>query len=855
MNMFWQHLAKWGEKAALNNGNEIITFAQLDRFCDQFASRLPTTKALILIESDNSIDCIIALYGSLKKGHAVLLCELGNTLLKNTLCDRYSPELVYAKTSAGWDLIENQHHAPYPLHQDLALLLNTSGSTGEPKCARIAQQSLEANTNSISTYLNISASDRSLLLLPIFYCYGLSILNTHLSRGACTHIQGPSVESCNFITYLKEQKITSFSGVPYTYELLERTGFRQQALPDMQYLAQAGGKLRRELVVLYDQWARGNGGHFYVMYGQAEAASRIAYMPPELLAENPDCIGNAIPGGELLIIDGNDRTITESGIEGELAYQGPNVMMGYADSREDLGKAREITLLKTGDLALRTENNLFKITGRMKRICKIYGKRYNLDALEQALQEIDSATVCVSNDEVLFIGTKSRQPALLIAQIVNRFGIAAANIVTRHYAEIPVLNSGKRDYLTIAADFTTTLAETKVPDKKPLKKQLIKIFQQVFPELTVNEEESFATLGGDSLSYVEISINIERALGNLPEHWESMTIGQLSKLATTRPKSSIQTIETGIALRAISISAIVLQHNDLSLGGGGVLLMLIAGRNFARFHLDNFIAGHMRPTFLSILKNILLPYWLILIYFNLQYDPESIAPAVGMSKFLLIGNYYYQQDWLPFPTWFIQVLTQVLVCIAVPLSVPPFRKWAGNNIRLYLFALFLAAILYRLVDGLFLIEMYPNRFADQRTAWEVWVFVMGMIVYHLHSAKEKTLASLALVVLTLFFWTDFWSRMIGLSLGGLLLIWKSHITVPLTIVPAVKVIGSASLFIYMAHLIGVVDYLEPFGPVVKTVAGMLQGILLWFIFKQGERSMPIFLAGLKSISVRLLKSR
>ena len=845
--MFWDQLGTWGGNIALYSDGTIVTYEQLERFCDKFSERLPEKKTLVLIETDNSLECIIALYGSLRKGHTVLLCERGNTLLKQNLCDRYNPELLYEQNGSTWTLVNSQLGDRPALHNDLALLITTSGSTGQPKCVRISRESIQANTHAISSYLQLTDSERGLLLLPIFYCYGLSVLNTHLSRGASIHLKGPSVEHYNFVQYLKEHAVTSFSGVPYTYELLERTGFRQERLPDLRYMAQAGGKLRQALVEKFELWARGNGSKMYVMYGQAEAASRIAYMPPELLADNPDCIGHAIPGGQLSLLDADDHRIEESGVEGELVYTGPNVMMGYATTKDDLGKGRVVTELRTGDLGMRNEKDLYKITGRIKRICKIYGKRYNLDDIEQALRAFDCSAVCTSNDEVLFIGSEREQTAAHVAEVKTRFGISTAHIITHSYDRIPLLTSGKVDYQTITQDCTNRLSPQTTQDALPVQERLLLVFSRAFPDQPITERESFFALNGDSLSYVAISIDIEQVLGVLPDKWEKMTIRELSEHATKKQATSSQTLETGVALHALSILAIVLQHYDLSLGGGGVLLMLIAGRNFCRFHLNNFLAGSMQPAFLSITRNILLPYWAILIYYNITYDPQSVEPAIGLSKFLLIGNYYFQQDWLPFPTWFIEVLIQSLLFIALPLSIPTVRNWAAQHVRQYLLILCAAAIFYRIIDGVYLMELYPIKFADKRTAWELWVFVMGMVLYTLHTPREKTLATIALMVLTVFFWTDFWSRIIGLGVGGTLIIWKRHITVHRAIVPAIKILGSASLFIYMVHLIGMANYLKPYGHLVQAVAGVLQGILVWFLYKHSHRYIGVVTRGIRSM--------
>lgn len=831
---FWERFDQWGDRPAISFEDDVVSYRQLEWDCAQFASQLPEAKSLVLIDGDNSIRSIVALYASLRRGHAVILCDPGNSTLKANLKARYTPDLRYEKGGGGWQLSRHRRNDLATIHEELALLITTSGSTGEPKCARISRDNLQANTDAIASYLPIGESERALLLLPLFYCYGLSILNTHLARGACVHIGGPGADDRLFPEYLREKRITSFSGVPYSYELLERNDFCKEKLPDIRYIAQAGGRLRPELVVKFDEWARRNGATMFVMYGQAEATARIAYLEPAMIAAHPDCIGRAIPGGRLTLVDGDGQILSGSGVEGELVYTGPNVMLGYAEQRADLSRGREIFELRTGDLAMRTDDDLFLITGRKRRFCKIYGRRFNLDDIEQALRSVEPAVACVSNDDMLLIGSEGTSDTGMVEIVRRRFGIAAANTIVRRYSSLPLLASGKIDYHTLRADLEAEMARrAAAEDDRPVRERLLQVFSQVFPDQSITEKDSFSSLGGDSLNYVAISIDLERILKRLPERWEHMTLHELALTAAGQRPAPSPAIETGIALRAVAILAIVMQHNDLSLGGGGVLLMLVAGRNFARFHLQNFLAGSMRPALASMVRNILLPYWAVLVYFNLIYDPVLVEPPAGMSKFLLVGNYFYQQDWLPFPTWFIQTLFQLIVFLAVTLSVPPVRKWAGRHTRGFLFALFGMAVLYRIIDGAWLIELYPTRFADQRTAWEAWVFVLGMICCTLETRREKQFAGIVLMVLTLLFWTDFWSRIIGLAAGGLMLIWKNQVTVPVRMVPAVQVLASASLFIYMTHLTGIVQFLEPLGPVVTTLAGLLQGVLVWHLFTRG----------------------
>lgn len=833
--MFWETFRKWGSRRALQCGATSITYEHLDQLCDQFSDRLPEEKGLVLIEMTNSVECITAMYGSLRKGHGVLLCEKQNIALKEKLCKSFRPKVIFDKNSSGWSLHETIYKQGHPLHDDLALLLTTSGSTGEHKCVRLAKSNIHTNTESISSYLSITESDRCLLLLPICFSFGLSVLNTHLSKGASVFLQGPAVETPQFSQYLTKRKITCFSGVPHTFELLERTEFRDNSIPSLRYIAQAGGRMRKGLILDFNRWARSNGSRLFVMYGQTEASPRISYMPPDLLDNNPDCIGIPIPGGKLSIADTYGHPIEEIGREGELIYRGPNVMMGYAKNADDLSLGWKTESLSTGDLGMLTESNLYKITGRKKRICKIYGKRFNLDSIESILQQLDPTAVCCSDDESLLIASENIDMVLLSASVSKQFGIPQSNIISQHYIKIPLLASGKTDYAKIIKKSEEKPTNKKKTAHSSVKNELLNIYKNCFPDEPISpSNDSFISLGGDSLNYVALSVDLEKTLGQLPKKWEKMTLEELRKCHIKKKQYSLQTVETGILLRAIAIIAVVLQHYDLFVCGGAVVLLLVSGSNFSRFHLDSFLNGEIKPFSINFTKNILLPYWGVLFFYNLiSFQRTEISPVIP-EKFFLIGNYYYQVDWDPFPTWFIQVLFQTLVFVAVPLCIPAIRNIAKQNINRYLILLLISGVTYRILDSLYFMEMFPTRVADQRTAWEAWIFLFGMLIYRLKPGKEKRIAFIVLFFLSMIFWYTSWTRIVALVGFGLLLISKDQLYIPKTIVLPVKTLASASLYIYMAHLTGLTGYLKPYGPFIQGVAGIIQGILFWYLYSRGK---------------------
>ncbi|UUL76722.1 AMP-binding protein [Pseudarthrobacter sp. Fe7] len=166
---------------------------------------------------------------------------------------------------------------------------------------RLSHSNLQANAESIASYLGITVRDRAATTLPMSYCYGLSVINSHLLRGATLVLTGLSVVDPCFWELFRWQRCTSFAAVPYTFELLDRVGFGDMDLPDLRYVTQAGGRLAPDQVRRYAQLGGRQGWELFVMYGQTEATARMAYLPPHLAAEHPEAIGVPVPGGAFRI--------------------------------------------------------------------------------------------------------------------------------------------------------------------------------------------------------------------------------------------------------------------------------------------------------------------------------------------------------------------------------------------------------------------------------------------------------------------------------------------------------------------------------------------------------------------------
>lgn len=289
------------------------------------------------------------------------------------------------------------------INPEISILMSTSGSTGNSKFVALSKQNILFNTKSIVKYLKISSRDTTITSLPLSYSFGLSVLNTHLYKGGKIILSSKSFFQKDFWDYFKSFNISYLYGVPFSFEILFKLGLFQKNLNSIKYFAVAGGALSKELLKKYLNYCLKTKKKFICMYGQTEATTRISYLPFKNLTKKIGSIGKAIPGGKLKIYDLKGNQIIQSHTEGELIYEGKNVMIGYIENLNDLIKKRNNKFkLFTGDIGYFDKENFFYITGRKKRIIKIYGHRISLDQLQIYLQSKNITNACIAKNDILY---------------------------------------------------------------------------------------------------------------------------------------------------------------------------------------------------------------------------------------------------------------------------------------------------------------------------------------------------------------------------------------------------------------------------------------------------------------------
>jgi acyl-CoA synthetase (AMP-forming)/AMP-acid ligase II len=764
-----------------------------------------------MITGATTVDVLVAYLGALAAGHAVLLAPDGDRLGLDLIA-AYDPDVVIdAAGISGMD--ERRLMTSYDLHRDLALLLSTSGSTGSPKMVRLSQQNLQSNAESIAEYLGIVSSDRAVTTLPLYYSYGLSVIHSHLLAGAAIILTDLSVVDSCFWDLFREHGGTTFAGVPHTFDQLDRIGFHRMELPTLRYVTQAGGPLSPDQVLRYAELGRRSGWDLYVMYGQTEATARMAYLPPTLTTRYPNTIGQPVPGGSFTLIPVADAPSDV----GELAYSGPNVMLGYAESRDDLGLGRTVHILRTGDLA-RQVDQVYQIVGRRSRIAKVFGLRIDLQHLETLLADHGVTAWCADAGDAVVIAVRGDMNDADRTRDLLRWqaGLPARATRVCLVAQPPRLATGKPDYRAIATLSDPTPVKVPARPNPPVRTtahELGELYSQILNRRDVTVDSTFVSLGGDSLSYVEMSIRLEDAVGTLPANWHTTSIRDLAAASSRR--TNWRMLETNVGLRAAAIIAIVGTHAQLfTLRGGAHALLAIAGYNVGRFHLTDANRRARIRHILTSIGRIVIPsvVWI-----------AAVAALTGnytITNVVLLDTVLGSDEWSTRRHfWFVEALVYILVALVLLLTIPALDRAERGWPFWFPITLVGMGLLtrYGLANG------QETRLGDAHVIF--WLFALGWACAKATSGWHRLL----LTVVTSVTVTGFFDAPVrdGVVIGALLLlVWVPVVAIPAPLARLVGVLAGGSLYIYLTHW-QIYPYLDDYSTVLAVVASVLFGVGYW----------------------------
>ncbi|MHA7239526.1 AMP-binding protein [Arthrobacter sp. TMS1-12-1] len=800
-------LARHGGRPAILTADGVLSYRELAARVDDVVVRLGAERRLVLLAARNDLDTLVAYLAAISAGHPLLLVPADKPAAVESLVAAYEPDVLMGTADGSLHVVERRPGTLHDLHPDLALLVSTSGSTGSPKLVRLSRANLEENARSIAEYLGIGPDDRAATTLPFSYCYGLSVINSHLAQGAGLVLTDLSVVDPCFWDVFRERGATSFAAVPYSFDLLDRVGFADMDLPNLRYVTQAGGRLAPEKVRSWAETGQRRGWDLFVMYGATEATARMAYLPPDLAAENPGTIGVPIPGGSFRIDP------VEGLPHGELVYTGPNVMLGYAERPEDFALGREVHELRTGDLARRHPDGLYEVVGRRSRFVKIAGLRVDLGQVERILADLGAAAaVAGSDDDGLVIAVEGEHEGGMLAKVLAAdLGLPRTSIALHAVESLPRLGTGKIDYpavLRLAAPAAVPAPDAREDREGPA--DVARIFAECLDRADVKDTDTFVTLDGDSLSYVALSVRLEAALGLLPAGWHLRTVGELSGRRKPRRRRLVSFLEPSIVLRAVATVCIVAAHVELFTFHTAHLLFVIAGFNFARFQLTGPRSTRLRRQARSLARIVVPSVAFIGVAYVLTSD-YSVA-----NIFLLNGMIGPQEVTSEWHFWFVEMLVYVLIAVMALLAIP----WLDRLERRVPFGFALGLLAVTLLSRYDIVD--PGL---PKPLPVFWLFMLGWAVARADDTRRRLLVS-ALAALTVPGSFDDPLREVTIVMGLLLITWVPALPVPSVLRRVTGWLAAASLYIYLTHWL-VYPVLMPFGQVVAVVGCLPVGVGYW----------------------------
>jgi acyl-CoA synthetase (AMP-forming)/AMP-acid ligase II len=460
--------------ALLFEDGSTLTRGDLHRRAARVAATLAATrKALVWLPGDRELGTVLGYLGARQAGHttAFLPCPATSSAV-GALLHAYQPEFVVAPGPHAAHLAAHGYRpmpdgADCPLWQrktgdpadeidaELAVMLGTSGSTGSAKAVKLTGRAVLDSTVAITAALGIDGDQRAVTSLPICFSYGLSVLNTHLRARAAVLLSTSRPASLPLWHAMIRHGVTSFAGVPATYQSLGPTHRRLLSGSRLAAMTQSGGRLPDDVLLRWWSAITEHGGAFHAMYGQTESTARITCLDPAELPDRVGSVGTAVPGGEVWIEPADGHRGARPG-EGEVCFRGPGVMAGYARGRADLvpGPPPE-PVLRTGDLGYLDDGFLY-ITGRIKRIAKLLGYRVSLDEVEQMFAGLDGESAVIAPDDriVVCVVTHSTPDGRFEAErrrVVAMLGVPDPYVRLAAVPSLPRTPNGKPDYRALAA--------------------------------------------------------------------------------------------------------------------------------------------------------------------------------------------------------------------------------------------------------------------------------------------------------------------------------------------------------------------------------------------------------------------
>ncbi len=720
-----------------------------------------------------------------------------------------------------------------PDRDEVGLISFTSGTTGQPKGVMATHRTMGDAIRRLNETMAVDSSIREYVGAVPYFAFGFGRCRAVSAAGGSFYLPPGGFNPAEVAAMLKRGEINAISTVPSLWRVLLQNSDligkhgRQVRWIEVgsQYMSRAEKEALRDL---FPQ------ARIVTMYGLTEA-SRVTFLEVHReQGEVLESVGKTTGDMQVRILP-NAR----------VAIRGPSVASAYLIGGQEQALTDEDGWYVTNDYGSIRDGFLY-YEGRADDVINCGGIKVDPEALESRIcAELacdgTGLAVCAKADALRGEGflvaitpeaqLDPQQVKMAAVQATQALGVNAPDAI--EVLEVPVFprtDSGKvqrkklsQAHAAQAAPSAPATAPAEKPRSVSAEHTVRDVFCRVLKLPEVRGSDSFVTLNGDSLSYVQLAMQLERRLGSLPLQWERLSIEQLERL---QPATAQRTqLDTGTFLRAVAICNIVVFHSSFTpqLTGAVNLLLMISGLNLARFQFDALLQGRWLQPVVSLLKNLLLPYWILSAAYQ-WWKHDFSLPVL-----LLFGNFVSTDVQEIFPTWFVDVLVQIVLLFSVLFVSSSVRRFARAAPWRFSAMLSLAT----LVLGLALTHLWPVEHLYNRVPQSLfWVFAMGWVIHFAASRAERLLSTAALLIaLPLMLMTGLVHvQVTWVVAGGLALLWIPEVALPRAVKSVVQVVGAAAFYIYLTHmafmdLMGRVAHVH--NPLLLALGGIAGGIVAW----------------------------
>ena len=808
--------------------------------------RLDTELEAIGLIARSSPDYVLRFFELLERGAVVVPLRSREDRYRVDACG--VGQIVEPRDGHGWVTASLTPRSDAAIAQ----VAFTSGTEGEPKGILLTHGNLDNTVRRLRDVMRLDASIREYIGVPVHHSFGFGRCRAVASLGGRFYLPESGFNPREIADLLRSGEINAISAVPSLWRiairsrtLFEDCGHRVRWIEIGSQPMPAHDKL-----VLRELFPN---ARIVQHYGLTEASRTTFLEISSASFDELESVGR--PNGDVEV------AITENG---RIKIRGGNVAAEIlVDGRRTPNTDRE-GWLETSDLGELRGGNLYFL-GRADEIINLAGVKVSPAAIEERLRATlaTADALCVARipdpargDGVLLAAREDlavSDPELVdaAASALQELGIEArSSLFVSRFAALPMTDSGKVQRRALAEQYQQRRAQAvgSEPEAegslvaasdpysrriRPHARSVRSVFAKVFPHSELRDRDTFASLGGDSLTFIEASIELEEILGSLPESWQDRSIGELEALP--RRRTLLHAVDMALFIRCVGIVAIVFGHfGVLNIGGATYLLLVVAGLNFARFQLGTVAeTGSVRPI-LATAGRIAAPTALALAVLQVKtgyYD---------LPQLLLLGNWRDAMT-QKFGFWFLELIVQVLAIVALLFLLPAARRWGKSRpFEFGMGVLLVSAAIAGLSPLLWDVEPLFYRVPHML----MWLFALGWVLQAAVTPAQKACVAGLAVLLPLALWAPVWDRFwlqygaIWIPAGCWAFLSIDRIRLPAPLHKVVAWIAGASMFIYLMHYTGR-SLWHRFGPVqhvlIDALVGILVGIAAWLAWEAAIR--------------------